>query len=255
MNLPLRSLIACVLALASFVALPAAESGGFRAGAARIDITPAADAGLPMGGYPNREGPMVGVRDDLHVRAIVVDDGATQAALVSVEVIGMSVPFWERMTARIASETGIAREHVFLTSVHTHSAPSIGPNFGPGIDPAVAKRKDEYTKRVEDAIAGSVREAKAALQPAKIGFGTGRANVNISRRARDTERGWWLGYNPDGPSDKTVAVVKLETAAGQPLAILSNYAVHATVLGARHRHISSDLPGAPSRFTPDSLVM
>lgn len=219
----------------------------FRAGAAKIDITPAAEAGLAMAGYPNRVGPMTGVHDDLSVRAIVVDDGATQAAIVSVELIGMSGRFWENMTTRIAAEAGIARDNVFLVSVHTHSAPGIGPNFGP-VDPEVARKKEEYVRRVEEAIVGSACEAKAALQPAKIGFGTGRANVNISRRARDIERGWWLGYNPDGASDKTVAVIKLETAAGEPLAILSNYSVHATVMGASNREISSDLPGATARF-------
>lgn len=247
----MKSLVLRLVALASFLVFvclaPAAENGSFRAGAAKVDITPAADAGLAMAGYPNRTGPMTGVRDPLHVRAIAFDDGQTQAALVSVEVIGMAVPFWEKMTARIAAEAGIARENVFLASVHTHSAPAIGPNFGP-VDPEVAKKKEAYIRRVEEAIVSAVRGATDALQPARIGFGTGRANVNISRRARDIERGWWLGYNPDGASDKTVAVIKLETAAGEPIAILSNYGVHATVMGASNREISADLPGATARF-------
>lgn len=56
-----------------------------------------------------------------------------------------------------------------------------------------------------------------------------------------------LGNNPDGVSDKTVAVIKLETLSGDPLAIFSNYAVHGTVLGPGNLQISSDLPGATSR--------
>jgi hypothetical protein len=93
-----------------------------------------------------------------------------------------------------------------------------------------------------------VRQAKSALQPARIGFGTGTAKVNMNRRARNGEGGWMLGNNPDGVSDKTVAVVRFDDRNGEPLAILSNYAVHGTVMGSGNLQISSDLPGAASRF-------
>ena len=94
----------------------------------------------------------------------------------------------------------------------------------------------------------SARQAKAAMKPARMGFGSGQAYANSNRRARMPGGGWWLGYNPDGPSDKTVAVVKFESAAGEPLAIFVNYGVHGTVLSARNYLITGDLPGATSRF-------
>jgi neutral ceramidase len=93
----------------------------------------------------------------------------------------------------------------------------------------------------------AVRRAQAGLQPAKVGFGTGKANVNTNRRAPDGSGGWMLGNNPDDVSDKTVAVIRFETASGEPLAIFSNYAVHGTVLGPGNLQISADLPGATSR--------
>jgi neutral ceramidase len=229
----------------------AAESGALRAGAAKIDITPAADAGLPMAGFGNRVGNAAGVHDSLNVRAIVVDDGSAQAAIVTVELIGLSNALWEKMTARLKQETGIAAENVLLTAVHTHSAPALGgPLAGTGAGD-LARKRAEYGQRVEDSIVNVVKQAQAALQPAKIGYGTGRANVSINRRARTADGGWGLGYNPDGPSDKTVAVVKLETMAGEPFAIFSNYGVHATVMGASNNQISSDLPGATARFVEE----
>jgi hypothetical protein len=48
-------------------------------------------------------------------------------------------------------------------------------------------------------------------------------------------------------SDKTVAVIKLETMTGEPLALVSNYGVHGTVLGPGNLQISGDLPGEVSR--------
>jgi neutral ceramidase len=102
-------------------------------------------------------------------------------------------------------------------------------------------------QRLGDAIVTAVSRAHASLQPARAGFGTGKANVNSNRRAPDGSGGWMLGNNPDGVSDKTVAVIKFETLSGEPIAILSNYSVHGTVLGPANLQISADLPGATSR--------
>ena len=81
-----------------------------------------------------------------------------------------------------------------------------------------------------------------------LGYGAGTASVNVNRRELTPDRGWWLGFNPDGPSDKTVAVIKFETAAGKPLAVFINYPVHAVVMGPDNYQISGDLAGATSRY-------
>lgn len=57
-----------------------------------------------------------------------------------------------------------------------------------------------------------------------------------------------LGNNPEGVSDKTVAVIRFDSLTGDPIAIISNYGVHGTVLGQANLQISSDLPGATARF-------
>jgi hypothetical protein len=59
---------------------------------------------------------------------------------------------------------------------------------------------------------------------------------------------WGLGRNPDGPSDKTVSVLKFEDASGKPIAFFVNYAVHGVVMGPDNLEITGDLPGATSRF-------
>jgi hypothetical protein len=225
---------------------PAAQTGRLRAGASRVEITPAADAALPMSGYAGRTESFKGIHDNLHVRAIVVDDGTTQAAVVVCEVIGISAPLWETITERLTRETAIPRDQIVLASVHTHAAPALG-TYGEPAEGDAARPRAAYVARLEDAVVTAVRQARSALQPARIGYGTGKANVNMNRRARNGDGGWMLGNNPDGVSDKTVAVIKFETMAGEPLAIVSNYAVHGTVLGPGNLQISADLPGAVSR--------
>src|SRR5918995_3691923 len=78
-----------------------------RAGASRFVITPAADAALPMSGYSGRKAGFKSIHDDLHVRAIVVDDGTSQAALIACEVIGVSDALWQKIAERLTRETAI----------------------------------------------------------------------------------------------------------------------------------------------------
>jgi neutral ceramidase len=252
MRAMLRRCVTLVVVLTAALTLRAQQAhaptaaGSLRAGAARIDITPAPDAALPMSGYASRTEGFKGIHDELHVRAIVVDDGRSQAALIACEVIGVSAALWEKIAERLTKETGVPREHVLLASVHTHAAPALGTYSEPA-EGDVARRRAEYVQKFEDAVVTAVRQAQENLQPARVGFGTGIAKVNMNRRARNADGGWMLGNNPDGVSDKTVAVIKFETLSGEPLAIFSNYAVHGTVLGPGNLQISSDLPGATSR--------
>lgn len=220
----------------------AAEEGGLRAGAARVDITPPADAALPMSGYGNRTQGFKGIHDRIYVRAIVVDDGTTQAALVAWELLYAPTPVWAEVSQRVAGETGIRPENLLLAGVHDHGAPTLG---GAGQEsPAI----EAYTKMVEAAAVEAVRLAKTRLQPARFGIGTGTAYVNINRRELTPSQGWWLGFNENGPSDKTVAVLRFEDMAGKPIAFFINYPVHAVVMGPDNYQITGDLAGATSRF-------
>lgn len=217
----------------------------FQAGAARVDITPAGDAALPMSGYGSRKQGFQGIRDRIHARAIVVHDGSQYAAIVVWELIGIPTPVWADLSERIAKETGIPPQNLLLAGVHTHSAPSPAGMYG-NADP----RSVSYTDGVKDAAVEAVRRAKAGLQPARVGAGTGKAYVNMNRREH-TERGWGLGFNPDFPSDKTVAVVKFESLTGKPIALFINYPVHAVVMGPANLQVSGDVAGATSRFVEE----
>ena len=174
--------------------------------------------------------------------------GLRKTAIVSADVIGFGNTLWERVAQRVAAETGLARERLLLAAVHTHGAPSTGV-----YEREPSPKQASYIAGLEDAIVEAVKKARAALQPARVGFGTGRANVNVNRRARTAYGGWWLGVNPDGPWDETVAVVKFESAAGKPIAIFSNFAVHGTVMGEQNMRITGDLPGAAARFVEREL--
>lgn len=234
--------IGLLVAAFSAVAL-AADAGALLAGASRVSITPAPGVSLPMAGYPQRESDSRGVHDDIYVRAIVMSDGTSQAAIVSWELSGVPDPIWARVSARIAAETAIPAENLFLSAVHNHSAPTLT-----GAYRNASEQSKAYSKQVEDATVRTVQQAKARLQPAKVGAASGKAYVNINRREQRPDGLWWIGHNPDGPSDKTLTVVKFETIAGKAIALLINYGVHAVAMGPENVQISGDLAGATSRF-------
>jgi len=224
---------ATMLVTALAVAMPAAAGaqsprGGpaLRVGAARVDVTPS------PGELPKNS---LGVLDRLYARTIVVEGGGSTAALITVDAGGVPTPLWEAVTKQVETELKIPVANVLLTATHTHSA---GGQRGP-----------DYTQKIVE----SVRLAKQRLAPARIGYGTGASFINVNRQIVDPKTGrWWEGPNDEGPSDKTVAVLKFETVTGEPIAVYYNYAVHAVIAGQLDQ-VSADIPGAASRYVEESF--
>ena len=214
------------IALAGTAPAQAQTQLSLKAGAAKVDVTPA-EGELPK--------TYEGVHDRLYARAIVVDNGSTSAALVTVDSGGLGEPLWKSLTERIEKTLGIPASHVLLTATHSHSAPRT------------------TSKTYEENIFKAVQLAKERLQPARVGYGTGVSYINVNRNIIDPEtRRWWEGPNYDGPSDKTVAVVMFQTTAGEPIAVYYNYAMHAVTVGQIDK-VSGDAPGAASRYIEDSF--
>jgi neutral ceramidase len=232
--------------LAGVVFVPGAapqQTATLLAGAAKVDITPPADAAVPMSGYASRTEGFKGIHDRIYARAIVVSDGVRNAAIVSWELIGVPNALWEQLSQRIARETGIQPEYLQLTAVHNHSAPTPFGIYG-----HTSPQSAAYTTQLADATVEVVKLAKANLQPARMGIGSSMAHVNINRREYSSERGWALGFNPAGPSDKTVTVLRFDALSGKPIALFINYPVHVVVMGPENYQISGDLAGATSRY-------
>jgi len=221
--------------------------GAIRAGAARIEITPPKDARLAIAGYEESSQIYEGIHDPLYVRALVVDDGRERAAIVTCEILYITNEMWEATSRRVSEQVGIRPQNLMLTAVHTHGAPKLDSNVDG--KPVLTA----YVGTVEDAAVEAIRQASGKLKPARTGFGVGKANLNINRRARFADGGYWLGFNPEGPSDKSVGVFAVEDYSSRPIAVLINYAVHGVMMGWRNHQITADLPGATSRFVEQQL--
>ena len=222
----MRQLVEPVLANAAASSRSTAQAGAaaWRAGAARVDVTPAK---LPAN--------FRGVLDRIYARAIVIENGQTRAALVSIDAGALRTDAFERIATQAGQLLGIPRAQLLVTATHTHSVP-----FTMGAE-------------TEAGIIEALRQAAARLQPARIGWGTGASFINVNRDRIDPQtRRWWEGPNRDGDTDRTVAVLRFETPAGKPIAVYYNYAVHAVLTGTLDL-VSGDIPGAASRYIEDSL--
>jgi len=231
-----------LLALLLAASAPASAQS-LRVGAARIDITPAADpANPPSGKYAHEK---------LYLRAIVLDDGATRAALIGADQSMLFENVWAAASKQIAAELNCPVENIILSVTHTHSAwgPGDQPFRRPGQagGPPPAPDPNAPPPPIVGQILNAVKQAKAKLQPARVGFGTGFSYLNVNRDNIDPGTHLWTQIpNLAASSDKTVAVLKFESQDGGMIAVYFTYAMH-PVNGFLGDFTSADFCGAASR--------
>ncbi len=239
------TLAACAV-LALTAAPGTADRGALRAGAARVDITPPVNPDYPPSGKYAHE--------HLYIRAIVLDNGVTRAALIGADQGGLSEEVWTVASKQIAGELRCPPENIIMSATHSHSAIPSGPPA-----PGMAGPPRQATGPTVAAIMDAVRQAKAKLQSAQVGFGTGFSYLNVARDAisEDTHL-WTQAPNLNAPSDKTLAVVKFTKPTGEPIAAYVNYAMH-PINGYLAGITSADFPGAACRYVEqafdDTMVM
>jgi predicted neutral ceramidase superfamily lipid hydrolase len=116
--------LGCVLVFATATMVCTAQSTGLRAGAARVEITPPLAAGFsaPTGRYEH---------EHLFVRAIIVDNGTSRAALIGADQSNLSDGLWNQASQRIAKELNCPVSNILISATHTHSpGVAIGPPNG-----------------------------------------------------------------------------------------------------------------------------
>jgi hypothetical protein len=223
---------AALVFLTASLALPqASKSGRLRAGAAKVDITPK-ESELAIA--------TDSIRDHLFVRAIAVDNGATCAVLVGMDVGGAPDRMVDDALPRAATATGCPASNFVISATHTHSSNTLGLGGAGSPTP----------KTIADAVVKAAADAKSRLAPAKMGYGTTKVDLNVNRDLFNSKLEWRQEPNPAGPSDKTLAVVEFIGEDYRPIGVYMNYAMHPINFYLRGV-ISADFPGEASRYVED----
>ena len=159
-----RVILASAFAFASHTAASSGLAAEFRAGAATVNINPTKQESIIAGGF--LEGRASTLQDPLWVRAIVLDDGATQLALVVVDTCMMPQALVDRAKRTASEQSGIPIQHMLVSATHTHSAPAAMGCLG-------TRQDEDYAAMLPGKIAEAIVVAHGRMQPARIGWGSG----------------------------------------------------------------------------------
>ena len=230
--------------LAALTAAPAAAAETeWKVGLARVKITP--ERPVFLAGYASRNKPFEKVEADLYAKALALEDReGHRAVLVTSDLIGFPAAVAEPICERLREKAGLRREQILLNSSHTHTGPmlSLSPEGREGPKAGDAQRTVEYTRQLQDKVVAVVQEALKRMGPAKLSYGVGVANFVMNRR-EFTANGVILGVNARGPADRSVPVLRIDTAEGTLRAVLFGAAVHGTTLTGRNYELCGDYAG------------
>ena len=180
------------------------------AGVAKVDITPKETDGVKVTGHVRT---VHGVRDPLRAGVLILDDGETKAAIVTLDTIGA----WDEMVklarAKIEQETGVPAAHIMVAASHNHSGPAFDAN-------------ETWAKELIEKLGAAAKQAASGMRKVSVGYGEDKIEVGINRRKVIDGRAV-VRLNPEGPNDQRVKVLRFDDGRSlTPLAVLMHAVCH-----------------------------
>lgn len=217
-------------------------TSNLRAGVAKVDITPKETDGVLVTGHRRT---VHGVRDPLRAGVLVLDDGDTKAAIVTLDTIGAWDDMVKLARQRIEELAGVPAANVMIAASHNHS--------GPGFD-----ADSPWGRELVGKLATAAKQAADSMRPVTVGYGQDRIGFNINRRKVINGRAV-VRLNPEGPNDQRVKVLRFDDGNSlTPLAVLMHAVCHpcfftwgdkgSTPYPQGYPKMSADFPGEAQTF-------
>jgi hypothetical protein len=154
------------------------------AGSAIINITP--NLPVKMAGYGGRTELSTGVHDSLYARAVFFQQGSGKLVLVSTDLLGFYNQTYDSIAATVCQKFKLQPEELFLSSIHTHSAPALNLDEGAG-----HANNIEYTRKLESLIVRLIAMSQEKMQPVSISTALGSSPVGVNRRQFNLDDSGW----------------------------------------------------------------
>jgi hypothetical protein len=233
---------------------PVSKTRQLRAGAATSNITPR--LGTSINGYFNDRA-AAHIHDQLHARCLALDNRETRLVIAVCDSCMIPRTILDAAKRIVEEKSGLPANHILISATHTHTAPTATGAFLSEPDP-------RYLEFLTERIADGILRAIHNLAPARIAWGSGEEPNEVFNRRWKMKPGTIaanpLGWTndlvkmnpamespnlvePAGPTDPAVAVLVIQSADGQPLALLANYSLHYVGTGSDDE-ISADYYGA-----------
>jgi neutral ceramidase len=254
----LRARIALASSLLIPALIPAAASAALKAGVASADITP------PLGKYRVLSSGKIGtsVRDPLYTKALVLEDGDTRVAIVSLDLTYAFPPeMFDPYRASLKRDAGI--DFVVLNASHDHNAPESFWDTAQATSDAELREEMPWNTEAMNKIYDAIMKAHASAVPVRTDFGYGQSTIGTNRREVTPAGVRTLGRTVADkhavePSDHRVGILRIDREDGTTLAVIVHYACHPVVLmtpvttefsadyvGEMRKSASSRIPGHP----------
>ncbi len=219
--------------VAAFLLLSSSASAGWKAGTARVAITP--KQSMWMAGYGARTKPSEGAVHDLWAKALAFEDPrGKKALLVTLDVCGIGRDLSNSIRDALKGKHGLERSQIVLSCSHTHCGPVVGNNL---LSMYNMSREEypkivEYAKFLERAILDISDAALANLNDASLAWETGRCDFAVNRRTNKEPEVPELRKRLalQGPVDHDVPVLRVVDSKQSLIGIVFGYACHCTVL-------------------------
>ena len=220
----------------------------FKAGFARLDVTP--PLGIPIPGYFSKR-IANGTIDPLCVECVAVSDGTNAALIYSVDDLHLTNPFFKKAFPLITAATGVPRDRIYVHSTHTHTGATDWPRDGYTEEEnrlTMAYAECRMRKLADAGLAALSNMAPATAAIARKECG----NISFIRRFRMNDGSVRTNPGVDNPNvkeplgtpDETLQLIRFRRAGAPDIAII-NFGVHPdTVQGLKY---SADWPGVVRR--------
>jgi hypothetical protein len=231
----MRTLAAlCVVVIAGCTSTGLAAGIPLRAGASKVKITPETMGW--MTGYGNRNHRADGVKTDLWVRALVLEDAAgKRVVMVAADILGFPPDLSRSIRKDVVAQFGVDPADLMLVASHTHGGPAIpqrpSMEIFHGLDETTGKEVYDYADWLHERIMEAISKAMVARKPATAQLTHAEAHFGMNRRFKNPNGSYSIKDNPEGLVDPDVLIVKVADTDGKPVATVYTYACHGTTLG------------------------
>jgi hypothetical protein len=207
----------------------AEQSPPWKAGVATVVITPEQD--MWMAGYGGRKKPSGGVVQQLHAKALALEDpSAVRFVVVTMDLIGVLRELRDSVAREVEEKLKLPPAYLLLNGSHTHCGPEYRPRKGR------EKEAQDYRAMLEKSLVKVIGEALDDLEPANVSYARARCGFAMNRRKNYSLSSGDPLVNRaptfDGPVDHEVPVLWITDAEGEAKAVLFTYACHATTLSS-----------------------
>ena len=132
-------------------ATPGAAAETWKAGAAKVSITP--EQYMWMAGYAARTKPAEGKMTDLWAKALVLEDPAgKRAVLVTLDLVGVERGLSAPLADKLGKRYNLDRSQIAINCSHTHSGPVVARNLRPMHEYSLPKPQQELIHQYADRL-------------------------------------------------------------------------------------------------------